>query len=68
LLGSLLSLIGAMQSEEEEFVVTKFKRHGHPINRKSLDRTISWLKESSEHSLDALLKKLNQLAIDNRNP
>ena len=56
-----------MKSEEEEFVVLKFKRHGHPINRKSLERTINWLKENSEHSIDVLLKKLNQLALDNHN-
>ena len=33
-----------MQSEEEEYVIVKFKRHGHPINRKSLERTLSWLR------------------------
>jgi hypothetical protein len=49
-------------------VLIKFRRHGHPINHKSLERTITWLKESPEHSIDALLKKLNQLAIDNKNP
>lgn len=57
-----------MQSEEEEFVVMKFKRHGHPINKKSLTRTIEWLRDSSENSIDMLMKKLNQLALDNRNP
>jgi hypothetical protein len=56
-----------MQSEEEELVIVKFKRHGHPITRKSLEKTISWLHESSENSLDVLLKKLNQLALDNNN-
>lgn len=57
-----------MQSEEEEFVIAKFKRHGHPINRKSLEKTINWLKESSDNSIDVLLKKLNKLALDNSNP
>lgn len=54
-----------MQSEEEEFVIAKFKRHGHPINRKSLEKTINWLKESSDNSIDVLLKKLNKLALGN---
>lgn len=54
-----------MQSEEEELIITKFKRHGHPITRKALEKTVNWLRESSTNSLDVLLKKLNQLALDN---
>lgn len=52
-----------MHSEEEENIILKFKRHGQPINRKSLERTMAWLKESPSHSLEVLLKKLNQLAL-----
>lgn len=33
-----------MQHGEEEFVITKFKRYGHPITKKSLERTLHWLR------------------------
>ena len=56
-----------MQSEDEEFVIVKFKRHGHPLNRKSLEKTIKWLKEDPDHKIDELLKKLNQLSLDGNN-
>ena len=52
---------------KEEVVISKFKRHGHPINHRSLEKTLNWLK-TSENSLEVLLKKLDQLALDNSNP
>jgi hypothetical protein len=57
-----------MNNEEEELIISKFKRHGHPLTRKSLQRTLSWLGESPANSLDTLLKKLNQLALESSNP
>mgnify|MGYP000504173615 CR=1 FL=1 len=54
-----------MQSEEEEFIIIKFKRHGHPLNRKSLEKTVKWLREDPEHKIEELLKKLNQLSFNN---
>ena len=53
-----------MHNEEEEFIIGKFKRHGHPINRKALDKTLNWLRDGPSNSIDVLLKKLNQLALD----
>lgn len=53
-----------MQHGEEEFVITKFKRYGHPITKKSLERTLQWLRESPSNSIDVLLKKLSQLSLD----
>ncbi len=53
-----------MQSEEEEFVITKFKRYGQPITKKSLERTIHWLREKQGNSIDVLLKKLSQLSLE----
>jgi hypothetical protein len=32
-----------MQSEEEEFVLSKFKRYGQRITKKSLEKTLQWM-------------------------
>jgi len=53
-----------MQTEEEEFVITKFKRYGHPITKKSLERTMLWLREKQGNSIDILLKKISQLSLE----
>jgi hypothetical protein len=45
-------------------VISKFKRYGQPITKKSLERTILWLREKSSNSIDTLLKKLSQLALE----
>jgi predicted type IV restriction endonuclease len=45
-------------------VITKFKRYGQPITKKSLERTITWLREKQSNSIDVLLKKLSQLALE----
>ena len=53
-----------MLSEDSEQIIAKFKRHGHPITRKSLERTQEWLKEAPNHSLDRLIKQLDHLALE----
>ena len=53
-----------MQTEEEEFVIIKFKRYGQPITKKSLERTMLWLREKQGNSIDILLKKISQLSLE----
>jgi hypothetical protein len=55
-----------MQSEEDEFIIKKFKRYGHQITRKSLERTLQWLHEKPTNSIEVLLKKMSQLALESQ--
>lgn len=52
-----------MRSEEEELVITKFKRYGNALTPKSLERTLVWLRENPANSLKDLLQKLTELSF-----
>lgn len=56
-----------MQSEEEEAIIAKFQRHGHPISKRCLEKAIHWLHEKKSNTIEILLKKLSQLRLENQN-